>query len=169
MPTVRFPDSSPARRSRAVDFSLAAKSHGFTLIEILVVAAIVAVLAVTLTLAIAGNGERRLEGTAEQFRALVDAQQHFASMPLRIDPQAGLTAAQIAARARMHQRKHGLRLLVIDYESLVVVANFGAEDAACAIVGARVVLSSGSAAVDDVGVRLSATSVAILARETSSG
>lgn len=71
MPTVRFPDSSPARRSRAVGFSLIAKSRGFTLIEILVVVAIVAVLAVTLTLAIAGNGERRLEGTAEQFRALL--------------------------------------------------------------------------------------------------
>ena len=71
MPTVRFPDSSPARRSRAVGFSLIAKSRGFTLIEILVVVVIVAVLAVTLTLAIAGNGERRLEGTAEQFRALL--------------------------------------------------------------------------------------------------
>lgn len=39
--------------------------------EILVVVAVAAVLAATLTLAIAGNGERRLEGTAEQFRALL--------------------------------------------------------------------------------------------------
>lgn len=59
----------------------------------------------------------------EQFRALVEAQQHFANMPLRIDPQAGLTAAQIAARARLHQRKHGLRLLVIDYLGLIAPAD----------------------------------------------
>ncbi|MGA1858806.1 replicative DNA helicase [Azospirillum sp. 11R-A] len=59
----------------------------------------------------------------EQFRALVDAQQHFANMPLRIDPQAGLTAAQIAARARLHQRKHGLKLLLIDYLGLVAPAD----------------------------------------------
>ncbi|WP_434615439.1 replicative DNA helicase [Azospirillum sp. B2RO_4] len=59
----------------------------------------------------------------EQFRALVEAQQHFASMPLRIDPQAGLTAAQIAARARLHQRKHGLKLLLVDYLGLVSPAD----------------------------------------------
>ena len=46
-------------------------SKGFSLIEILVVVAIAAVLAATLTLAIAGNGERRLEATADQFRALL--------------------------------------------------------------------------------------------------
>ncbi len=61
--------------------------------------------------------------TPEQFRALVEAQQHFAGMPLRIDPQAGLTAAQIAARARMHQRRHGLRLLVVDYLGLIAPAD----------------------------------------------
>lgn len=59
----------------------------------------------------------------EQFQRLIEARQHFASMPLRIDPQAGLTAAQIAARARLHQRKHGLRLLAIDYLGLVSPAD----------------------------------------------
>lgn len=44
---------------------------GFSLIEILVVVAVAAVLAATLTLAVAGNGARRLEGSAEQFRALL--------------------------------------------------------------------------------------------------
>jgi len=46
-------------------------SRGFSLIEILVVVAVAAVLAATLTLAVAGNGERRLEGTAEQFSVLL--------------------------------------------------------------------------------------------------
>jgi len=45
--------------------------HGFSLIEVLVVVAVAAVLAATLTLAIAGNGQRRLDGAAEQFRALL--------------------------------------------------------------------------------------------------
>lgn len=56
------------------DFSLIAKSRvscGFTLVEILVVVAVAAVLAATLTLAIAGNAERRLESTSGQFRALL--------------------------------------------------------------------------------------------------
>jgi len=67
--------SAPSiRNGQSAGFPLIANSraaHGFSLIEILVVVAVVAVLAATLTLAIAGNGERRLDGTAEQFRALL--------------------------------------------------------------------------------------------------
>jgi len=73
MATMRF-SGLPMRRSRSLGFSLIAKSRaslGFTLMEVLVVVAVAAVLAATLTLAIAGNGERRLESTSEQFRALL--------------------------------------------------------------------------------------------------
>ncbi len=42
---------------------------GFTLLEILVVVAIMAVLAVALTLAVGGNVERQLDASADQFRA----------------------------------------------------------------------------------------------------
>ncbi|RYD14949.1 MAG: type II secretion system protein GspH [Lysobacteraceae bacterium] len=44
---------------------------GFTLIELLVVVAIVGVLALALTLSVANSSERRLEGAAERFAALV--------------------------------------------------------------------------------------------------
>ena len=44
---------------------------GFTLIELLVVVAIVGVLALALTLSVANSSERRLEGAAERFSALV--------------------------------------------------------------------------------------------------
>lgn len=46
-------------------------SHGFTLIELLVVVVIVGVLAAALTLAVAGNAQRRLADEAERFRALL--------------------------------------------------------------------------------------------------
>ena len=45
--------------------------RGFTLVEILVVVAIVGILALALTLSIAGSSERRLEAAAERFSALV--------------------------------------------------------------------------------------------------
>ncbi len=46
-------------------------SYGFTLIELLVVVVIVDVLAAALTLAVAGNAQRRLADEAERFRALL--------------------------------------------------------------------------------------------------
>jgi len=46
-------------------------SRGFTLIEILVVVVIIGILALALTLSVAGSAERRLERQAERFQALV--------------------------------------------------------------------------------------------------
>lgn len=46
-------------------------SHGFSLIEILVVVAIVGVLALAVTLSVGGGSERQLTREAERFRALV--------------------------------------------------------------------------------------------------
>lgn len=45
--------------------------RGFSLIELLVVMAIIAVLAAALVLAVGASGERRLAGAAEQFEALI--------------------------------------------------------------------------------------------------
>src|SRR5687768_12633149 len=47
------------------------ESRGFTLIEILVVVAIVGVLALALTLSVAASSDRQLEGAAERFSALL--------------------------------------------------------------------------------------------------
>ncbi len=45
--------------------------RGFSLLEVLVVVVVAAILAVTLTLAIAGNAQRSLDDGAEQFAALL--------------------------------------------------------------------------------------------------
>lgn len=47
------------------------RAAGFTLIEVLVVIVIVGVLALAVTLAVGGSAERRLQGEAERFAALV--------------------------------------------------------------------------------------------------
>lgn len=64
--------SDAGRHSGAPPGAPPRAASGFTLIELLVVVAIVAVLAVALTLSIGGNAERRLANEAERFRALVE-------------------------------------------------------------------------------------------------
>ncbi|HET9187479.1 MAG TPA: malto-oligosyltrehalose trehalohydrolase [Acidothermaceae bacterium] len=61
------------------------------------------------------------------------------------------------------------RLLVVDHGPLVVVANFGSAQATHPVEGERLLLSSAAASVSDDLLRLAPSSVAILARETSSG
>lgn len=50
---------------------------------------------------------------------LVGARKELAGLPLAIDDAGGQTAAQIAAKARAHKRKHGLGLIMVDHLNLM--------------------------------------------------
>lgn len=54
-----------------------------------------------------------------QWDRLQSAQEGLARLPLFIDDAAGLTIAEIRARARRQKRQHGLGLLVVDYLQLI--------------------------------------------------
>jgi len=51
--------------------------------------------------------------------SITDALGHFSELKLHIDPRSPLSLASLRMRARRHKRKHGLRLLVVDYLQLV--------------------------------------------------
>ena len=55
----------------------------------------------------------------DQFRKLEAAERDFARAPLYVDDSSGLSIQQVVSRARRMKRKHGIRLLVIDYLQLI--------------------------------------------------
>lgn len=55
----------------------------------------------------------------DQRKTLLAAMNKLGSLPLWIDDRPSLTTEQIAATASVHQMKHGLDLLVVDYLGLV--------------------------------------------------
>jgi replicative DNA helicase len=60
----------------------------------------------------------------EQAEAVIEATRSMAALPIRIDPQGGLTVAQIAARARRHKQRleredKTLDLLVVDHLHII--------------------------------------------------
>lgn len=57
--------------------------------------------------------------TDEHWPRLTHAVQNLADMPLLLDDSAGLTLAQIAARSRAIKRRHGLKLIIVDYLQLM--------------------------------------------------
>ena len=68
----------------------------------------------------------RLTGTDHQ--RIVDAERRLRGLPIRIDPQAGLTVSQIASRARQHAgrlERQGKRLGAIIVDHLHIVASSG--------------------------------------------
>jgi replicative DNA helicase len=68
----------------------------------------------------------RLTGTDHQ--RIVDAERRLRRLPIRIDPQAGLTVSQIASRARQHAsrlERQGKRLGAIIVDHLHIVASSG--------------------------------------------
>ena len=58
----------------------------------------------------------RLEG--DEWSKLSDAIEALRDLPLYLDDQAALTIHDIAAKARMLKRQHGIRVIVIDYIQL---------------------------------------------------
>ncbi|MBL6704773.1 MAG: replicative DNA helicase [Planctomycetaceae bacterium] len=50
---------------------------------------------------------------------MIEASNSLANLPIRIDDAPRISLQRIAAVARLQQRKHGLRLLIIDYLQLV--------------------------------------------------
>lgn len=65
--------------------------------------------------------ERQQSGrvNAEEFDRIIEAQHRVAALPLHIDTTPQISAAAIRARARRHQRRHGLDLIIIDYLQLM--------------------------------------------------
>lgn len=57
--------------------------------------------------------------TEPEFEAVSKAAARLADLPIKIEQQPALTAAQIAARARQQKRRHGLDLLIVDHLHLV--------------------------------------------------
>jgi len=64
--------------------------------------------------------ERVISGQldGEEWGRLTEAIERIRGLPLFLDDQPALTLADIAAKARMLKRQHGLKLLVIDYIQL---------------------------------------------------
>jgi len=63
-----------------------------------------------------------------QAEAVIDAKRNMRSLPIRIDPQGGLTVGQIAARARRHKQNlerqgRALDLLVVDHLHIMKASN----------------------------------------------
>jgi replicative DNA helicase len=55
----------------------------------------------------------------EDWRELVDAERRLGERPLIVDPTGAMTISQLATRARRVQRKHGTKLLIVDYIQLM--------------------------------------------------
>jgi replicative DNA helicase len=69
--------------------------------------------------AIPSDKIRRGKISEEEFGRIVEVSRELQSLPLYIDATGGLTAAQVAARARRLKRQRGLGLIVIDYLQLL--------------------------------------------------
>jgi replicative DNA helicase len=54
-----------------------------------------------------------------QFRKLEEAERDFERAPLHVDDSSGLSIQQVVSRARRMKRKHGIKLLIIDYLQLI--------------------------------------------------
>ena len=60
---------------------------------------------------------------SEEWAQFVKAVERMRSLPLYLDQQAAMTLPEIAAKARMLKRKHGIQLLVVDYIQLCASTN----------------------------------------------
>jgi len=65
------------------------------------------------------NKIRRGEVDESEFNRIYDAARRLESLPLHIDDTAGISIADLAARARRLKRQHGLDLLIVDYLQLL--------------------------------------------------
>lgn len=72
---------------------------------------------------LSGDRIRKGEITAAEMRQMHEAAREYRKLPIHIDETGGINIAKLCARARRHQRKHGLDLLVIDYLQLITTDN----------------------------------------------
>ena len=72
---------------------------------------------------LSGDRIRKGEITAAEMRRLHEMARDYRQLPIHIDETGGINIAKLCARARRHQRKHGLDLLVIDYLQLITTEN----------------------------------------------
>ena len=72
---------------------------------------------------LSGDRIRKGEITAAEMRRLHEMARDYRKLPIHIDETGGINIAKLCARARRHQRKHGLDLLVIDYLQLITTDN----------------------------------------------
>ncbi|MFN3353918.1 MAG: DnaB-like helicase C-terminal domain-containing protein, partial [Brevundimonas sp.] len=69
------------------------------------------------------SGDRIRKGaiTEADFARLHDAAREYHKLPIHIDETGGISIAKLCARARRHQRKHGIDLLIVDYLQLITI------------------------------------------------
>ncbi len=68
---------------------------------------------------IAGDRLRRGDVNEHEFVRVMEARDRIRHAPLMIDHRGGITIGQLAARARRQKRRHGTRLIVVDYLQLM--------------------------------------------------
>jgi replicative DNA helicase len=122
------------KTSFAIHVALSAAAHGNNVlyVSLEMMAEPVAQRALTAIAFRLSGGKRRIaygdlrtgHGISEaDFALLRDAQDHLGALPLVIEQQPSLTIAQITLRARRHQQKKGLGLLIVDHLHKVRVSD----------------------------------------------
>lgn len=72
---------------------------------------------------VSGDRIRKGQITADELRRMHEVARDYRKLPIHIDETGGINIAKLCARARRHQRKHGIDLLVIDYLQLITTDN----------------------------------------------
>lgn len=57
--------------------------------------------------------------TESQAQRIIEARNRYQKLPMTIDDQSGANVAQIALKARLAQRKHGLGLIIVDHLHII--------------------------------------------------